>query len=316
VLQALIPNEGDAWRYTIDQVKQYFERALAAQPSATDEMFAAVPPLELVDRDPPPLVTHMIGAYLETARLLGLRTAELHQALASNSDDPQFAPEPFTTLYQRSLYQSMRNLTTQAFRLLRDRFAQLPDAVLADAESLLGMEQKVLDSFHVLLERRLSGKRIRCHGDYHLGQVLYTGKDFVIIDFEGEPARPLSQRRLRQSPLRDVAGMLRSFDYAVLTVLTESPREGILRPEDVRVLTPWADFWRAWVESAFLRAYLQHVQSAHIVPVDRAELDALLSVLLLEKAIYEVVYELNHRPSWIGIPVHGVRELVQRRRSG
>ena len=170
------------------------------------------------------LVGETLGAYVEFARLLGRRTAELHLALASRDDDPAFAPEPFTAFYQRGLYQSMRNLTARAFRLLADRVKSLPPDVQGDARTLAGLEDQTLAAFHTVLGRTIPATRIRCHGDYHLGQVLYTGKDFVIIDFEGEPARALGERRLKRSPLVDVAGMLRSFDYVVHAVLYEIGR--------------------------------------------------------------------------------------------
>ena len=153
---------------------------------------------------------------------------------------------------------------------------------------------------------KISALRIRCHGDYHLGQVLFTGSDFVIIDFEGEPARPLSERRLKRSPLRDVAGMLRSFDYAVHGWLIRAAVEGAMSEQEARALEPWADLWRQWVSSAFLRAYLTTVEARGLVPSTRGDLDRLLSVLLLEKAVYELGYELNNRPTWVRIPMQGL----------
>src|SRR5207247_3363322 len=143
---------------------------------------------------PPALVKDLFSGFQETARLLGQRTAELHLGLFSDTTDPAFAPEPFTRLYQRSLYQSIRNLTARVFRLLRDGLKELPEAVSADARALLAMEDRIRHAAQACLNHKLNAQRIRCHGDYHLGQVLYTGKDFVIIDFEGEPAQSLSER--------------------------------------------------------------------------------------------------------------------------
>jgi maltose alpha-D-glucosyltransferase/alpha-amylase len=310
ILQGFVVNEGDAWRYTLDQVKRYFERALAR--TTQDVPVPAADLLALTDQDPPALVAEMLGEYVEAARLLGRRTAELHLALASASTDAAFAPEPFTTLYQRSLYQSMRNLTTAVFQLLRERQATLPAEVREDAGRILGLEEKVVQAFRAIVGRKIAAVRIRCHGDYHLGQVLYTGKDFVIIDFEGEPARPLSERRLKRSPLRDVAGMLRSFDYAARTVLFGAAGGGVIRPEDVPILDPWARFWQRWVSSSFLRSYMHHTADTRLIPQARDDLATLLNVLLLDKGIYELGYELNNRPGWINIPTRGILEIIER----
>jgi len=148
--------------------------------------------------------------------------------------------------------------------------------------------------------------RIRCHGDYHLGQVLYTGKDFVIIDFEGEPARPISERRIKRSPLRDVAGMLRSFHYAAYARLFAQQEAGLIRSEDFSYLESWVEFWHTWVSVLFLKAYLEVAAQGGFLPRTNEELQVLIDIYLLEKAIYELGYELNNRPEWIRIPVRGI----------
>jgi maltose alpha-D-glucosyltransferase/alpha-amylase len=175
---------------------------------------------------------------------------------------------------------------------------------------VLGLQSDVLARFQAVTQRSIAATRIRCHGDYHLGQVLYTGKDFVIIDFEGEPARPLSERRLKRSPLRDVAGMLRSFHYAICAALRDQEARGLLRPEHAAVLGPWAGFWQQWVCAAFLRGYLDTAGTASFVPRSREELQILLDAHLLEKAVYEVGYELNNRPDWVGIPLQGILQVM------
>jgi maltose alpha-D-glucosyltransferase/alpha-amylase len=149
--------------------------------------------------------------------------------------------------------------------------------------------------------------RIRSHGDYHLGQVLYTGKDFVIIDFEGEPARSITERRLKRSPIRDVACMLRSFNYAALTKL----RGGGLRPEDAVQLKPWARYWEFWISVSFLNGYLAATRQTGLLPKSREETKLLMNILLLEKAIYELSYELDNRPEWVSVPIEGMLELIK-----
>jgi maltose alpha-D-glucosyltransferase/alpha-amylase len=310
ILQGFVANEGDAWRYTLDQLTQYVERVVVRVERGEAAPDASGPALARTEQDPPALVGELVGNDLETARLLGRRVAELHQALGSHRDDPAFAPEPFGRLHQRSLYQSMRNLTGQTFRLLRERLAALPPEVAEPAGRLARLEAQVLETFRQLVVQPLSGERIRCHGDLHLGQVLRTGTDFVIIDFEGEPARPLGERRLKRSPLRDVAGMLRSYDYAAHTAARAALERGVVRAHGMPALEGWTAFWRAWVSSAFLRAYLLTFEGSTLLPSTRPERELVLRLLLLEKSVYELGYELNSRPEWVGIPVRGILDLL------
>jgi maltose alpha-D-glucosyltransferase/alpha-amylase len=311
ILQGFVANEGDAWQYTLDHLSRYYEQAVAQLPQTREAPCSPVPLLDLVEMEPPPIVAEMIGTYLEPARLLGQRTAEMHVAFASDTDDPNFTPEPFSELYQRSIYQSMRSLAAHVFDLLRKRLKDIPPAAREDARKVLGLEDEVRRRFRSLLERKITAMRTRLHGDYHLGQVLYTGKDFVIIDFEGEPARPLSERRIKRSPLRDVAGMLRSFHYAALTALYGQVSGGVVRPEDVNVLGGWARCWHHWVSAAFLKTYLQVAGGAPSLPKTRDELAILLNAYQLEKAVYELGYELNNRPDWVRLPLQGILELLE-----
>jgi maltose alpha-D-glucosyltransferase/alpha-amylase len=180
------------------------------------------------------------------------------------------------------------------------------EADRARARELLRAEDGLLARFKRIVDHKLSGRRIRGHGDYHLGQVLYTGRDFVIIDFEGEPARPMTERRFKRSPLRDVAGMLRSFDYAAAAAL----RSGRVRAEDVALLRPAADAWALWVQAAFLGEYLTIVAPANLLPRGDHDLRLLLDFLVLDKAVYELDYELNNRPGWVHVPLEGILRLL------
>jgi maltose alpha-D-glucosyltransferase / alpha-amylase len=311
VLSGFVPNQGDAWRLTLDEVERYFERAVIRhQEGGAVPGLPAETPLELTAVTPSEEAQGLVGSYVETARLLGTRTAELHLALAANAADPAFAPEPFTSLYQRSLYQSLRNLGTRAFQLLERNVAQLPAPAARTAGQVLDAETRVLHAFREIVNRKITALRIRCHGDYHLGQVLYTGNDFIITDFEGEPARPLSERAIKRSPLRDVAGMLRSFEYAAQATLATRVAGTLASAADLPALDPWARYWQAWVSSAFLKAYLKTAAAGTFLPRSRDELKALLDAYLLEKAIYELSYELNNRPDWVAIPLQGILHIL------
>jgi maltose alpha-D-glucosyltransferase/alpha-amylase len=314
VLQEFIPNEGDAWRYTLDSLGRFFDRvAMSWGQTAAAATAGGVVPAEpltaLAERELGADDFERIGTYVPTVRLLAERTAELHIALASGRGK-DFAPEPFSELYQRSLYDSMRSLTKKNLRLLRSRLAACPEAERPAAEWVLAAEERILDRFHRLTSRKLAAERTRVHGDYHLGQVLYTGRDFVILDFEGEPARSLSERRLKRSPMRDVAGMLRSFQYAAYVALFEEVASGVSSAEAGPALESWALYWERWVSAAFLQAYLNRVRGAEFLPASAEEREILLDTFLLEKAIYELGYELNNRPDWVRIPLQGIRQIL------
>ena len=312
MLQAYIPNQGDAWKYTLDALGGYFERALAS-PHVPVPPLPQEPLLALSEHEPPALVLETTGPYLAAAGLLGRRTAELHLALSQDAEDPNFAPEPFTDFYRKSLYHAMLALTDRVFELLRQRVKDMPKALQGEAKRVLDCEGEIRKRFRQVRDRKIAAVRIRCHGDYHLGQVLYTGKDFVIIDFEGEPARPLSERRLKRSALKDVASMLRSFDYAACAALFDQEAGGLVhsRPEARASLEVWGRYWTLWVSAVFLKAYLGVAGETPLVPRNREEAKVLLDALLLEKSVYELGYELSNRPDWVTIPLRGILQLVE-----
>jgi maltose alpha-D-glucosyltransferase / alpha-amylase len=268
--------------------------------------------LALSGTEPPEQVHDLLGPYMESARLLGVRTAEMHGALAAVTDRREFAPEPFSALYQRSLYQSMRNLSGRVFQALDRRAGTIPEDARAAAARVLEHRGEVLERMRALVGEKMEAQRIRTHGDYHLGQVLYTGRDFVLIDFEGEPARPLTERRLKRSPVSDVAGMLRSFNYAAYTALADEEVRGMARADELEELDPWARYWAAWASAVFLGAYRAQAGTggATFLPAREDHLRVLLEAHLLEKAVYELGYELNNRPDWIGVPLRGLLQLL------
>ncbi len=315
VLHRYIENQGDAWQYTLDQLSQFFERVAALpkeQPPTPPD------PAPLIGPDTPDPVgefEELVGGYLETARQLGRLTADLHTALASDPADRAFAPEPFTRPYQRSVYQSMRTMAGQVCgRLARER-GLLPEQFREMADRVVADHDRMLDRFRGLLDRPVGGMRIRVHGDYQLGQLLYTGRDFVVIDFEGEPGRAVGERRLKRSPLRDVAAMLRSFDYAVGVALDgagngRSRLSGVIRVEDRAAIGPWAAAWTNRVSRAFVTAYLAAVGPTGLLPPSDDDKRTLLDLFLLERALQDVTHHLTSRPRRVGIPLRAVLRLL------
>jgi maltose alpha-D-glucosyltransferase/alpha-amylase len=307
LLQGYTPNSGDAWAFTLDAIGRYYD-LLLSDPDAGARIAKAIPHgtvMSLSQKPLPDIAREVIGSYLADAELLGKRTAEMHLALASRNDITAFAPEPFTPHYQRSIYQSMRTQIVQTMQAVRRHTKDAPEL-----EALLAKEESLHQKVRAVLQGKVEAERIRIHGDYHLGQVLYTGNDFVIIDFEGEPARPLSERRLKRSALRDVAGMLRSFHYAPYAVVFGTAPGSYVRTEDRTRLEAGARFWHQWVGAAFLRAYLAESAKGKHLPVSPQSVETLLNAYLIEKALYEVVYELNNRPDWVKIPLHGLIDLA------
>jgi len=297
LLQRAATNERDGWTLTLDAVGRYYERVLGRKADLQDE---TAPPGVLLDE----LIG---GVYPDKAKLLGQRTGELHLALASSMENPAFAPEPFNAMAQRSVYQTMRASLRRGFTLLEKKLPDLSAAFRDEAKEVLDAEQEILAREKRLLDRRTNAAKIRIHGDYHLGQLLYTGKDFVILDFEGEPARALSERKLKRSVLRDVAGMMRSFQYAAYSALWQPA----MRSEDVPFLERWADLWYRQMSSVFLQSYLKTTTGAIFIPKNSDDLQIMLEAYLLDKAVYEIGYELNNRPDWVVIPIRGIKHILR-----
>jgi maltose alpha-D-glucosyltransferase/alpha-amylase len=305
MLQGLVANEGDGWKWTIEELDRYFETS-APLPFPENASAELGDPLELSERSDSQAARDHLGIYLDAAATLGRRTAELHLALAAPSDDPAFAPEPLTPENFETALSDFHQDASRVLDMLKERVPFLPDEVVEIAATVLSRRRRILDYFGALKSANFRTQRIRIHGDYHLGQVLRVKTDFVILDFEGEPARPLEYRRSKQCPLKDVAGMLRSFSYAAYASLNNySARHS----EDLTRLEPWAQLWERSAAAAFLRAYRETAQGAEFLPADTSDFHKLLDVFLLDKALYEVRYELNARPAWVRIPLMGIMAL-------
>jgi trehalose synthase-fused probable maltokinase len=204
----------------------------------------------------------------------------------------------------------LRDKIRSSFALLRAHVPEITGDAKAEAERVLAAETEVLQVFKAALSQPIAAMRTRIHGDYHLGQVLYTGSDFVIIDFEGEPARPISERSIKLSPLQDVAGMLRSFHYAAFASVFTTTNKAEAHSEHARQRLKVAQTWYSWVAAIFAAAYFEEAGNASFIPANKQQLTNLLRLHLLEKAAYELNYELNNRPDWVRIPLAGISSLL------
>ena len=305
ILQGLIANEGDGWQWTVEELDRYFETC-APQPFPENMDLELGDPLGLSEHPTFQVARDHVGIYLESAATLGRRTAELHLALASPTDDPAFSPEPLSATDQQALLADLREHASLVFETLKERLPSLPDEVVELAAAVLSRRRRLLDHFERLGPETLRTRRTRIHGDYHLGQVLKVRTDFVIIDFDGEPTRPLAERRAKQCPLKDVAGMLRSFSYAAYSSLMNfTTRHG----GDMARIEPWARLWERCAAAEFLRAYRETAHGADFLPPSVDDFRKLLDIFLVDKALYEVRYELNARPAWLRIPLLGIMSL-------
>jgi maltose alpha-D-glucosyltransferase/alpha-amylase len=311
ILETYYPNATTAWQFTADWLDRFLEHVVTqtSEHRAMGDESASKTLWELATGDAPPLAREYLGGYLESAALLGQRTGEMHLALASSAA-PAFVPESFTQLYQRSLEQSTRKLTAQAFQLLRRRVDSLPAETVEVAQEALDRQARVHDVFHSMLKQRIAARRIRCQGNYHLGQVLHTGKDFLIGDFEGDPSQAMAVRRIKRSPLADVASMLRSFRYVMAHVLMRLSQTGMSTPEALAAPQAALRFWCFWSSSAFLKTYAATVSPAGLLPESPAQRESLLHFHLLQRTIQELMSDLNHRPQQAIVPLRGILELT------
>lgn len=311
MMQNMVPNQGDAWVYMLDRIRNYNDRILTHSEENLHEPKLQGSLTKPLDFDKIAEETQiLLGAPVaERTRLLGLRTGEMHIALASNNTLSDFKPEDFSLHYQRSLFSSLQSLVRSTYQSLSKNMKKLSPEVRAEAEEVFAMKDDVLKVMKRIYSKKLDVVKIRNHGDFHLGQVLFTGKDFVILDFEGEPARSFSERRLKRSPLRDVAGMIRSYHYAAYSGLILNDQYS---KEDINTLSPWAEQWYHYMSGFYMKAYLDTVKGKDFIPEDKEDLAMLMETFLLEKAVYELNYELNNRPDWVMIPLRGIKAIMKK----
>ncbi len=326
MLQGFVQNEGDGWQSTLDELARFYEECLGSAPpnmigspaTFLDDLASdatALTPDLLATRIPTEAREHA-GLSLDAAALLGRRTAELHLALTTFSDNPDFTAIPFTDealAADANRIEAQIVLTLDALKLSLPSFS---DALTTDAAALVlsrrlelhARAQAIIQPLdkHDASPAVASGLRTRIHGDYHLGQVLRTHGDYILLDFEGEPARSLIERRAKQSPLRDVAGMLRSFSYAAYSALEPFTQR---HPGTAKSLGAWAQMWLNAVSCEFLNAWRITIAANPHLTAQPRQAQRLLNAYLLEKALYEILYELNNRPGWVRIPLAGILAL-------
>jgi maltose alpha-D-glucosyltransferase/alpha-amylase len=310
MMQEMIESSGDAWINMLDRLNDFNEAVLVRNtPLANPEKVGTLVDPVAYESIPEQFKELIEVSVAEQVRLLGVRTGEMHLALASGTAFPDFKPEDYSLHYQRSLYAGLQSLVRGTFHNQSKNIRKLSEEVQQDAEEVLNMKEEILEVLRRIYKKKIDVTKIRIHGDYHLGQVLFTGKDFVITDFEGEPARSYSERRLKRSPLRDVAGMIRSFHYAAYGSLF---LDNQIRKEDFGKLMPFVEHWYHYISGFFMKAYLETVKGSGFVPKNKEDLETLMTTFLLEKAIYELNYELNNRPDWVIIPLRGIKALMKK----
>jgi len=243
----------------------------------------------------------------EKVELLGKRTAEMHLALLSDKKNKDFKPEKYNPEYIQWLQGHLGKLLEKRINLLKENYARLDKNAKALADDFINSEAIIKSFFEKIGNNDLQSLRIRIHGDYHLGQVLFTGTDYLIIDFEGEPESSITDRKIKHSPLKDVAGMIRSFHYAVCSKLYFSAETKGLDPQRMQKA---ADRWYKLITDAYIDAYMHTMGNISATFGSRTELNFLLQLHLLEKAVYELGYELNGRPDWIRIPLKGIQHVL------
>jgi maltose alpha-D-glucosyltransferase/alpha-amylase len=312
VARSYVPYAKNAWKFTLDAVSRYYDRVFTSVVEGRSPRPPAVSsPLKLMTQHAPPEeVAAFVGTYLEPARLLGVRTAELHMALASGGVSGEFTMDPMTPHYLRGVFQSMRSLLSQNLRLLRKQLKTLPPDLLPVAQRVMELEPVILGHYRDLVDQWFEAGRIRIHGDYHLGQVLWTGRDFVFLDFEGDTAVPISERRIKRSPLHDVARMLRSFHHAAYAGFHRQADLGGIAHEDLPKFEPWVRHWNHAVSRAYLQAYCGKIALSGIVPANEAQQHKMFLAYLLNQVMDELGWELRSHSDNVRAPLQAILHLL------
>lgn len=312
LLQSYISYEMDGWAYALDAVTRYFDQLLSRRITLSEVPHYMVSENGMYRQDIPDQIKDLTdGVLFEFSDLLGKRTAELHALIASYESDVAFVPEKFTKLYQRSLYQSIQSQVRRVYLRLNKEKSLFDMNIRVEVNRILELKDFLMQKLQRLSSQKINGVKIRIHNDYHLGQILYTGRDIKIIDFEGHPHSALSERRLKRSPILDVVEMMRSFHYAAYHALLKYQS---LSEDKLLSLQPWADTWYLYISEIFYRSYLDGVKDSGLLPSDEKELKILFEAIMVEKIFNEIEYQMDNDPSMIVVPLMGLKVLLAQHR--
>lgn len=297
LVETLVVNGTNGWEHVLDKLDDFSETVLADNHHNVNGNghghYSSVATSSLL---------------INQIRLLGKRTGEMHRAL-SDSSNPAFAPEKYSLHYQRSLYAGLRTLVNNVMNTVNDSMPTLNAELRHDLQAFLGWRNDLFEVFSQIHKDKIDTLRIRIHGDFHLGQVLFDGRDFFIADFEGDPTRTFSERRIKRSPLRDVAGIVRSLHYAAhSSMLTDSRAK-----KEIDQLMPVFEEWHEAARRTFIHAYVSEVQGTGLIPENDKHLDMLITIFTLEKALIELDHELKQRPDWAIVPLNGIAEILNKK---
>ncbi|MFZ5805923.1 MAG: maltose alpha-D-glucosyltransferase [Verrucomicrobiota bacterium] len=308
IFRTFIPHECDAWTLTLDALTRYYDRVLAKKATIPDLSNGVSLYAQPAAEFPSEVREILEGMYLNNARLLAQRTAEMHLALASETKNPDYAPEDFSLHYQRSTYQSMIETLHRTMRTLKQKIGDFPEAALSKAKECIQLETSIASIQKNMTREKIAATRTRIHGNYHLGNIIFTGKDFVVINFEGDIRRPFSERKIKRSPFRDITMLMRSFHFATFHSLMKSRS---FRPDDIEFLMGYANLWFEYVSRTVLENYFQTAAGASFIPKNAEEKDILLKAFLMERMVSELALVLEYDPQWAIIPIRGLIHLIK-----
>ncbi len=309
MLQQVVENQGEVWDHVKDSLDRYYERVLTRTRNIEIEKVKNHITEPLSFEDIAPSVQEVLGIILpQRVYQLGEFTAELHTALSQQSSDSDFDKEESSLHYQRSLFSGLQTLTRTSLENLKKTLKKLPEGIQEEAQQVLSMKSEILDCFREIYDHKIPVMKIRTHGDYHLKEILWTGREYIMNSFEGDPTKSFSERRIRRSAMRDLAAMIRSFHYVAYSNIL-SPEYDQQRKEGN--LEQWAENWHYYIIRLYIKGYFDKAGQSDYVPGDQKDFKILMHTFLLEKALNELNYEIKNRPEWIIIPIRGIKAIIQ-----